>query len=130
MRARGRSIKTSNLYLNSLKALTAWLVRDQRAADNPLAHQAGGNVKRDRRHDRRALPVEELRAIIAAARQSDRSFRGLNGKDRALLYSVACASGFRAEELSTLRPTAFDLDGEVPTVTLSAKNAKNGKTAV
>jgi integrase len=130
LRSRGRSIKTTNLYLDAIKQFVSWLVQDRRIADNPLAHLSGGNVKLDRRHDRRALPIEELRAVIAAARQSDRSFRGLNGKARAILYSVACASGFRAEELSTLRPGSFDLDGELPTVTLSAENAKNGRTAV
>src|SRR5262249_2700935 len=48
----------------------------------------------------------------------------------AILYAVACASGFRASELVSLCPTAFDLDGKPPTVTLAAEIAKNGKTAV
>ncbi len=127
-RNRGRSIKTSNLYLDGVKAFAAWLVTDRRIDVNALTHLEGGNVKLDRRHDRRALPIEELRGVIASARTSNRAFRGLAGGDRAVLYSVACVSGFRAEELATLRPTAFDLDAA--TVTLSAENAKNGKTAV
>ena len=130
LRARGRSVKTSNLYLDALKAFAAWLVRDRRTADNPLAHLSGGNVKLDRRHDRRPLPLEELRRVFQAARASARTFRGLSGRDRTALYSVACASGFRAEELSSLRPAAFTLDGDPPTVTLAAENAKNGRTAV
>jgi hypothetical protein len=67
LRERGRSIKTSNLYLDAIKGFAAWLVLDRRMADNPLAHLSGGNVKVDRRHDRRALPLEELRAVLLAA---------------------------------------------------------------
>ena len=130
LRSRGQSIKTSNLYLDAIKHFAAWLVRDRRMADNPLAHLAGGNVKLDRRHDRRTLTADELRRIIQTARQSKETYRGLCGPDRAILYTVACASGFRAGELASLRPVAFDLDGQPPTVTLSAENAKNGRTAV
>jgi len=36
----------------------------------------------------------------------------------------------RAEELASLCPSAFDLDGDPPTVTLAAEHAKNGRTAV
>ena len=130
LRTRGRSIKTSNLYLDAIKQFAAWLVQDRRAADNPLAHLSGGNVKLDRRHDRRPLPLEELRPIFQAARGSACTFRGMSGPDRVALYSTACVNGFRAEELASLRPAAFDLDGDPPTVTLSAENAKNGRTAV
>ncbi len=130
LRTRGRSIKTSNLYLDALKQFAAWLVQDRRAADNPLAHLSGGNVKLDRRHDRRPLPLEELRRVFQAARESVHTFRGMSGRDRVALYSAACVSGFRAEELASLRPAAFHLDDDPPTVTLSAENAKNGRTAV
>jgi len=130
LRTKGRSIKTSNLYLDSVKQFAVWLVQDRRMPDNPLAHLSGGNVKLDRRHDRRSIPLEDLRAVITAAGQSDRTFRGLAGQDRAVLYAVACASGFRAEELASLCPSVFDLDGDPPTVTLAAEHAKNGRTAV
>src|SRR5262249_12636302 len=87
-------------------------------------------AKLDRRHDRRPLTLEELRSVIQAAGRSTKEFRGLTGRDRAVLYSVACASGFRAEELASLCPPAFDLGGDPPTVTLSAEAAKNGRAAV
>jgi integrase len=130
LRVRGRSIKTSNLYLDAIKQFAAWLVQDRRTGENPLAHLSGANVKQDRRHDRRALPLDELRRVFAAARRSERPFGELSGSDRAVLYSAACASGFRAEELASLHPSAFDLDGKPPTVTLAAEDAKNGQTAV
>jgi integrase len=127
---RGAGIQTANYYLREIKAFCRWLVKDRRAADNPLAHMQGGNARQDRRHDRRALPLEELRLVIQAAQQSDRDFRSLLGPDRAILYSLACASGFRASELASLSPDSFALDDEPPTVTLFAEHAKNGKTAV
>ncbi len=55
---------------------------------------------------------------------------GLTGLDRSILYSVACVTGFRAEELASLSPVAFSIYSEPPTVTLNAENAKNGRTAV
>jgi integrase len=130
LRIRGRSVKTSNLYLDAIKQFALWLVQDRRMPDNPFAHLSGGNVKLDRRHDRRTLTPEELRAVIQTARHSKLEFRGLKGPDRAILYSVACASGFRASELASLGPEAFALNNEPPTVTLSAEHAKNGRTAV
>jgi integrase len=129
LRTRGRSIKTSNLYLDAIKGFAAWLVQDRRAADNPLAHLSGGNVKLDRRHDRRALSLDELRAVLDAAARSDITFRGLTGQDRHVLYLTACATGFRAEELACLRPESIDLDAEPPVAVLGAAETKNRKGA-
>jgi integrase len=127
---RGRGVQTANYYLREIKSFCRWLMKDRRMGDNPLAHMQGGNARQDRRHDRRPLTLEELRLIIEAARLSDREYRGLAGTDRAMLYFVACASGFRASELASLRPDAFALDNEPPTVTLAAEHAKNGRAAV
>ena len=120
LRSRGRSIKTSNLYLDAMKGFAAWLVQDRRAADNPLAHLAGGNVKLDRRHDRRALPLDELHAVLEAAAGSGVTFWGMSGPDRHILYLTACATGFRAEELACLRPESFDFDAQPPVAVLGA----------
>jgi Phage integrase family len=103
---------------------------DRRAADNPLAHLAGGNAKADRRHDRMPLTAGEVRSIIAAALASGEVFRGLTGQDRAALYATAAGTGFRAAELSSLTPEAFELVATPPTVTLAAGDAKNRTTAV
>jgi integrase len=129
LRARGRSVKTSNLYLDAVKQFAAGLVLDRRTPDNPLAHLAGGNVKLDRRHDRRALPLGELRAVLGAAACSGVPFRGLSGPDRLVLYLAACATGFRAEELACLHPESFDLGAEPPLAVLGAAETKNGRGA-
>jgi integrase len=127
---RGAGVQTANYYLREIKSFCRWLVKDRRMGDNPLAHLQGGNARQDRRHDRRPLTLNELRSILQTARQSAREFRGLAGRDRAVLYSVACGSGFRASELASLCLPAFDLNADPPTVTLSAETAKNGRTAV
>ncbi|MDD5658356.1 MAG: hypothetical protein PHF00_13985, partial [Elusimicrobia bacterium] len=58
---RGIGAQSFNFYLAAFKQFCRWMVRDGRAGDSPVAHLSGLNVKTDRRHDRRALSVEELR---------------------------------------------------------------------
>jgi integrase len=128
--SRGRSTQTANYYLREVKSFCRWLVKDRRMSDNPLVYLAGGKAQADRRHDRRPLSSEELRQVIQAARQSTRMFRGLSGTDRAVIYALAAVSGFRAGELASLTPDDFRLDDEVPSISLSAAEAKNGRTAV
>jgi integrase len=128
--SRGAGIQTTNYYLREIKSFCGWLVKDRRMGDNPMTHLQGGNAKLDRRHDRRPLPLEDLRRVFQAAHESAHLFRGLTGRDRGMLYAVACVSGFRAEELARLRPSSFDLDGTPPTVTLGAEETKNGRAAV
>ena len=71
--SRGASVQTANFYLQAVKQFARWLVKDRRTGDNPLAHLQGGNVKTDRRHDRRELTEEELRSLLNATRASGRA---------------------------------------------------------
>jgi integrase len=128
--AQGASVQTTNFYLQAVKQFCRWMVKDRRMADNPLAHLSGGNVRMDRRHDRRELTEEELRSLLSAARACERAFRGLSGWDRFHLYATACGTGFRASGLASLTPESFDLDAEIPTVTLSAQGNKSRKLKV
>ena len=127
---KGKSVQTVNFYLAAFKQFCNWLVKDRRTADNPVAHLSGGNVKTDRRHDRRSLTLEELRRLLETTAQSSWTFRGLNGQQRRLLYVVTCVSGFRCNELARLTPQAFNLEQEPPTVTLSSGTTKNRILAV
>jgi hypothetical protein len=52
--------QTSNHYLGAVKQFARWLVKDRRTGENSLSHLEGGNVKLDRRHDRRELTDAEL----------------------------------------------------------------------
>src|SRR5262249_26959179 len=76
------------------------------------------------------LDAGELRRLLAAARDSARTFRGLAGRDRYVLYAAACGTGFRASGLASLTPESFDLDAEPPTATLAARRNKSRKLKV
>ena len=127
--SRGAGPQTINHYIAALVAFGNWLVDDGRLPSNPLGKLARLNVEVDLRCQRRPLSGEDLRKVIATADQSKKVVRGLDGHDRALLYAVAAASGFRAQELGRLAPASFDL-GEVPTVALPARRAKNRRATL
>ena len=121
--------RTVNAYLVALKSFTRWLVKDRRAAADPLAGLTRWNQAEDVRRGRRALPPAELVALLEAALASPKAFRGQGGRDRHFLYLCAMGTGFRAGELASLLPSSFALDAEPPTVVCRAGYAKNGKTA-
>jgi integrase len=121
---------TVNHYVRLLRGFTRWLVRDRRLPDDPLIALAPMHAAVDVRRQRRELTADELAALLEAARRSERTFRGLSGPDRFHLYAAACGTGFRASGLASLTPESFDLDAEIPTVTLSAQGNKSRKLKV
>jgi integrase/recombinase XerC len=121
----GLSIASSNHHLVALKSFGSWLVKDRRSPENPFAHLSRLNAQVDVRHERRALTADELSRTIQAAERSDKSFRGVNGSTRALLYRMAAMTGFRADELASLTPASFDLKSDPPTVTIEAAYSKH-----
>jgi integrase len=123
----GVSVETTNQYLTHLKSFCKWLAKDGRMGENPVERLEAGNAEVDRRHDRRELDAGELRRLLAAARDSARTFRGLTGWDRYHLYAAACGTGFRASGLAGLTPESFGLDPAGPTVTLAARRNKSRK---
>jgi integrase len=123
-RARGLGVRTSNDYLGSLKRFSKWLVKNGRAAADPLAHLSRLNARVDRRHQRRALdPALFARFVEATA--AGKPFRGIGGLDRLVLYTLAANTGFRANELASLAPASFDLGATPPTVTVEAAFSKH-----
>jgi len=123
LRDGGLSIQTCNFYLQAVKQFARWCVRDGRAADSPLSHLRGGNVRTDRRHDRRALTDPELRKLLDTTRRAPTRFR-MTGPDRARLYQLAVETGLRASELRSLTWGSFELDGDPATVTVKAAYSK------
>ncbi len=69
LKVNGRSLQTLNFYLQAVKQFLNWMARDRRAPDNPLRVLSPFNVRRDRRHDRRALEEEELTRLVQAAEE-------------------------------------------------------------
>ena len=52
------------------------------------------------------------------------------GIDRYFLYLTACATGFRAGELASIVPAAFDLASDPPTITVTSSCTKNRREAL
>jgi integrase len=112
---RGRGISTGNHYLTATKGFTRWLMRDGRAAADPLAFLAKQNAETDIRVERRCLSPQEFAAVLTAAR-AGKALHGLSGPERAVLYRVAARTGLRASELASLTPASFDLEAKEVTV--------------
>jgi integrase len=125
----GLSIQTVNFYLQAVKQFSKWMVRDGRASQSPLEHLQGRNVQTDRRHDRRALSVDELRRLLSATQDGPERF-GMGGADRALLYRLAVESGFRAKELRSMSRASFNFAAERATVTVRAGFSKRRRQDV
>jgi len=123
------SLQTCNYYLRAMKHFSRWMWRDGRTRDDPLVHLSGFNSQLDRRHDRRALTDEELARLIKAAEKGPK-IRAMTGPERAMLYHLAVGTGFRANELRSLTPESFDLDGNTPTVTVQAAYSKHRRKDV
>jgi integrase/recombinase XerD len=121
--------QTSNHYLAAVKQFARWLVKDRRTADNPLAHLGGGNVKLDRRHERRELTDTELAYLFGSTR-SARTLCGIDGADREMLYLTSVYTGLRASELASLTPESFALDDSTPTLTVEAGYSKHRREDV
>ncbi len=137
---RGTSAQTFNFYVQSVKQWCRWMVKDRRASDSPVAHLEGLNVRTDRRRDRRALTADELRKLLDVTEHGpiakgqlkrapvDRF--GMTGSERAMLYRLAVETGLRAGELRSLTRASFNLDAEVPSVTVSAAYSKRRREDV
>ncbi len=129
IRDTGVSLRSIHHYTRASKGFSRWLWRDGRAREDTLAHLTSQNPDADRRRIRRALEPEELVKAIRAAEQG-RVVLKTTGPDRAMLYQLAMGTGFRANELRTLTPEAFDLAGDQPTITVKAAYSKRRRDDV
>ena len=120
----GRSLETCNSYLRAVKGFSRWLWRDKRTPDDSLATLQAYNAATDRRHVRRELTCEELACLLQFVETHTTEAHNMPGQDRAMLYRLALGTGFRANELRSLMPSSFDLQAELPTVTVAAGHSK------
>jgi len=128
-RAGRLSITTSNYYLRDAKSFFAWMVRDRRAESNPVEYLKGLNTATEAHRERRSLSAAEFKLFIEAAAAGETMLR-LSGIDRALLYLVTSSAGFRAQEMASLTPESFALDGDAPTLTVEASYSKHKREDV
>jgi len=128
IRAKGSNQETINHHVRAVKAFSRWLWKDKRVREHPLAHLSTASSEADRRRVRRALTVDEARRLIQAT-ENGGVVKGLSGPDRAMIYRIALATGFRASEIASFKGHSFHLDGSEPTITVRAAYTKNGKLA-
>jgi len=125
----GRSIQTSNDWLQAVRQFCRWMVSNDRIDRDPFARLKPGNARVDPRRRRGEFTPDEIAKLFAVVSESKTSFRSLCGPDRRMLYRVALGTGYRAAELAALVPNYFDLDSVPPVVILPAEFTKNRKTA-
>jgi site-specific recombinase XerD len=130
IRDAGRSLETCNSYLRAIKSFSRWMWRDKRIPDDPLAPLERYSTDVDRRHVRRELTPEELNFLLPFVERHTLPAHNLPGPDRAVAYRVAIGTGFRASELRSLTTASFELDGDPPTVTVSAAYSKRRRKDV
>ena len=121
--------QTLNYYLRACRQFTRWLWLNQRMNKNPLLHLTGWDAKQDRRHERRALSLQEIHSVLTNTKASTWDFRGLQPEDRYMLYALAIGSGLRRSELASVRPRDLRLDSHPPVVVVKAAYTKNGQEA-
>jgi len=84
---RGISSRTANSYLQAIKQFCQWMVNEDRAPDNPLAHLKRYNEQVDRPKVRRALIAQECQLLLEITEQVPMRY-GVSGRDRAR-YTVS-----------------------------------------
>jgi site-specific recombinase XerC len=123
----GASHRTVNADLVAVRSFCRWLLSRKRMHEDPTAGLSRLNEEEDRRRERRALTDDEAQQLIDATDASPRVFRGLTGRDRAVMYLLAQRTGLRRSELLSLRPDSFSLASEPATVVVQAGSSKRRK---
>jgi len=121
----GKSDRTRQAVLTSLKAFSRWLAQERKLPFDPLAHISKPSVTSDYR---RPLLPEEWPWLEMATLAAGERF-GMTGAERRLLYLTAIQTGLRAGELRTLTRGLFHLKGGTPFIVAKAANTKNRKQA-
>ena len=114
-RQSSHSAKTLNEYLGHANALVNWMVRQGRAASNPL--KAVHNLEKKETFHRRALSMEELMRLVKGSRK--------NG----LPYLFAGCTGLRRGEMKQIHWNDIHLGIPQPFIDVRAEITKSKKPA-
>ena len=124
---KSKAAKTCKHYQQAVKQFFNWMMKDNRAGENPLAHLKPVTVTKANTEQRRALEPEEIQRLLAATETAGTA-RGMTGHERVLLYRLAVETGLRAAELRSLTVSSFDYDRQ--TVTVKEQDTKNRRDAI
>jgi len=118
-------------YLVAVCGFCKWMVRQKRAAMNPMECTPMPRIGVDEAIRRRPLSVTEVAALLSYLKTGGQTtylrHEGVNwtGLDRRILYWLAISTGYRQAELASLKVCQLFLDEDPPTVDIAAKDAKN-----
>ncbi len=127
LRDEGRGDQTVAHYATVWKSFSKWAWKDRRTRTDLLADLDPPKVVTTSK--RSALTADQASRLIEATRRGPRR-RGMNGEDRAWLYTLAAITGLRRGELQALTPESFDLEGNPPVVRLPGFDTKNSCEAI
>ncbi len=111
------SAKTANDYLEAIRCLFNWMIKQGRVGSNPLNAVEKVNMQGRETRQRRAFSDGEMRRLLTVA------------GERKAVYLMAVHTGLRRSELSELKWSDVFLDSEAPFVQVRAATTKNGKAA-
>jgi integrase len=122
----GKSARTVEAKLTSIKGFTKWLAVNNKLPRDPLASVKKPNPKTDRRYERRMMLHEEwdwLRSTLVETRG------GLSAQDRLMLYATGIQTGLRSCELRSLTQGKLFLESNPPYVVCKSGATKNSDDA-
>lgn len=120
---RGIGAATSNNLQTAVKGFMAWMLRERRIHENPLAHVRRMNVDTDRRHERRPMESDELSILLDVTSRQPKRWN-MTGPERSALYRIAAETGLRSNEIRSLTRDSFTFDNGEATVTVQAGYSK------
>ncbi|SUS07604.1 putative Site-specific recombinase XerD [uncultured Defluviicoccus sp.] len=112
------SVKTRNEYLAHALAFFNWLMRQERATNNPLKSVFKLSGKGQETFKRRYLSFAEVVLLVESSGR------------RGLVYFVATCTGLRRNEIKQLLWTDIDLDADKPHMKIRAETTKAKRGAV
>jgi len=127
MKDSGKSLRTCNAHLTTLKGFLKWCRLDGRLVEDMLLAVEPYDHETDPRHPRRAPSVEEINRLLDTARARTADECTFFGEDRAKAYEIAIMTGYRANEVRSLTPECFSLDGDYPCITIRPTISKRRK---
>lgn len=125
---RGSAPRTQEYYLTSMGDFCKWMLRTKRATENRMEGASKPSGQKDEEYERRPLTVKEFRRLMAYLDTFERYENqqvAWTAHDRKMIYWTAVCTGYRQNELRSLKRANLFLDESPATIDIKAKNAKN-----
>ena len=123
------SVSSIAHHVRAVKMFNRWLLLNKRTRDDALISvKVGATIERsDRKMIRMEISQDHFNTLIEYTRNAPTAY-DMPGGERAMLYTLAAATGFRQRELRSLTPASFNLDDATVTVTAAYSKRKRDDT--